>query len=172
MSVEPFHPMTKSFAPSPDTARDFRDALGQFATGVTVVTCVDGDGPLGMTANSFASVSLDPALVLWSPAKASKRYASFMAARHFTIHVISAEQAQMCAAFARDGRAFDAVPWHTGENGAPVLDGALSAFECTQSALHDAGDHTIIVGEVTRVTTAPGQPLTFFAGRYGGFAAT
>lgn len=172
MSVEPRRPMSTSFTPSPDTARALRDALGQFATGVTVVTCLDADGPLGITANSFASVSLDPALVLWSPAKASKRYASFVAAQRFVIHVIAADQAGLCAAFARDGRAFDAADWAAGDNGAPLLTGALSAFECTQSALHDAGDHTIIVGEVTRVITQPGTPLTFFAGQYGGFAAT
>lgn len=162
--------MTQTFAPSPDTARDLRNALGQFGTGVTVVTCIDGEGPLGMTANSFASVSLDPALVLWSPAKASKRYPSFVAAKSFAIHIVAAEQAGLCAGFARDGRAFDGADWAPGANGAPVLKNALSVFECEQSALHDAGDHTIILGKVTQVTTRPGAPLMFFGGRYGGFA--
>nr|WP_207382956.1 flavin reductase family protein [Pseudaestuariivita atlantica] len=161
--------MTQTFQPSPDTARDLRDALGRFGTGVTVVTCTDDEGPLGITANSFASVSLDPALVLWSPAKASKRYASFAAAKSFAIHIVGADQHHLCHRFARDGRAFDGAEWRTGRDGAPILDGALSVFECTTHAMHDAGDHTIIVGRVDHVTTGSGAPLLFYGGKYGGF---
>lgn len=169
MSLEPRHPMMQTFIPSPDTSRDLRNALGQFGTGVTVVTCADADGPMGITANSFASVSLDPALVLWSPAKASRRYPSFAAAQHFAIHIVGSEQTALCHRFSKDGRAFDGVDWHRNEHGAPVLADALTVFECTTEALHDAGDHTIIIGRVTRVATRSGTPLLFFGGQYGGF---
>ena len=161
--------MTHSFDPSLDNSRAFRDALGQFATGVTVITCNTAGGPLGITANSFASVSLDPPLVLWSPAKSSTRYPFFMAADHFAIHVMGAEQGGMCGAFARDGNAFAAFDWEVGLNNVPLLNGCLSRFECTKTAEHDGGDHSIIVARVTRASTRQGEPLLFHGGRYGGF---
>jgi flavin reductase (DIM6/NTAB) family NADH-FMN oxidoreductase RutF len=161
--------MAQTFVPGPETARAFRDALGRFATGVTVVTCATADGPLGFTANSFASLSLDPPLVLWSPAKASRRYAPFVEAAHFAIHVLGAEQGGMGAGFARDGTAFGAVPWGLNAEGVPVIDGTLARFECARAALHDAGDHTIVVGQVLRASFREGEPLVFSSGRYGGF---
>ncbi|MCC1491997.1 flavin reductase family protein [Cognatishimia sp. F0-27] len=165
-------PTLPSFDPAhADHSRAFRDALGQFGTGVTIVTCQTPDGPLGMTANSFASVSLDPPLVLWSPAKASRRYGPFIAAKRFGIHVIGADQSELCVNFARDGSgAFAKCDWEANTDGVPLLSGSLARFECAQEALHDAGDHTIIVARVTRVTTSEGAPLLFHAGRYGGFA--
>ena len=161
--------MAQTFVPGPDTARAFRDALGRFATGVTVVTCATPEGPLGFTANSFASLSLDPPLVLWSPAKASRRYAPFVEATHFAIHVLGAEQGGMGAGFARDGAAFGAVPWAWNADGVPVIEGTLARFECARAALHDAGDHTIVVGRVLRASLRNGEPLVFASGRYGGF---
>lgn len=162
--------LTHSFDPRLDNSRDFRDALGRFGTGVTVVTCATETGPLGITANSFASVSLDPPLVLWSPAKSSTRYPFFMAADHFAIHVVGDDQGALCRAFARNGSAFDACDWTTGAHGVPLIDGCLSRFECTKVAEHDGGDHSIVVARVTRVTTRDGAPLLFYSGRYGGFA--
>lgn len=162
--------MADSFDPALTDTRAFRDALGRFATGVTIVTCPTADGPLGITANSFASVSLDPALVLWSPAKSSSRYPFFAAAEHFAIHVVGAEQTDICMGFARNGNAFDQFDWETGAHRVPLLQNCLSRFECTKTAEHDGGDHTIIVARVTRVTTRTGEPLTFFGGSYGGFA--
>ncbi|MFP7674039.1 flavin reductase family protein [Marivita sp. S0852] len=164
--------MTHSFEPSHDTSRAFRDALGQYATGVTVITCNTQSGPLGITANSFASVSLDPPLVLWSPAKSSTRYPFFMAADHFAIHVMGAEQAGMCSAFARQGDAFDQFDWETGAHKVPLINGCLSRFECTKVAEHDGGDHSVIIARVTRATTRPGDALIFHGGRYGGFTQT
>ena len=161
--------LTHSFEPTLDTARDYRHALGRFGTGVTVVTCDTGDGPLGITANSFASVSLDPPLVLWSPAKSSSRYPFFMAADHFAIHVVAAEQAGLCKAFARDGNPFDQFDWHIGDHGVPLLDNSLSRFECIKTAEYDGGDHSIVVARVTKVTSRDGDPLLFYSGRYGGF---
>lgn len=159
----------QSQAPGVNT-RTFRNALGQFATGVTVVTCLDQDGaPIGITANSFASVSLDPPLVLWSPAKTSTRYGPFMAARHFAIHVMGADQAAICSGFARDGRAFETCDWTSNTHGVPILSGCLARFECSQNACHDAGDHTIIVGLVESFAAQDGTPLVFSSGGYGSF---
>ncbi len=158
-----------SFDPADTDGRPFRDALGKFGTGVTVITCATGDGPLGITANSFSSVSLDPPLVLWSPAKRSSRYPFYMAADHFAIHVMGAEQSDLCQGFARSGDAFDGLNWDTSETGVPLIHGCLSRFECTTTATHDGGDHSIIVARVTRVTTRPGTPLLFFNGNYGSF---
>jgi flavin reductase (DIM6/NTAB) family NADH-FMN oxidoreductase RutF len=158
-----------SFEPNADTSRALRNALGRFATGVTVITCNTPTGPIGMTANSFASVSLDPALVLWSPAKASKRYKAFTEAEHFAIHVMTAEQTDICNGFAKNGEAFDGYDWHACSKGVPLIAHCLSRFECARAAVHDAGDHSIIVGQVTRVSTQAAEPLMFYSGKYGGF---
>ena len=122
--------------PASHDSRAFRDALGRFGTGVTVVTCATPDGPLGITANSFASVSLDPPLVLWAPAKASSRYPFYSAADHFAIHVMGAEQSALCTGFARSGDAFDRFDWEESESGVPLLGGCLARFECTRTASH------------------------------------
>lgn len=164
--------MTHSFDPSLDNSRAFRDALGQYATGVTVITCNTPSGPVGITANSFASVSLDPPLVLWSPAKTSTRYAFFMAAEHFAIHVVGADQTDLCTAFARSGTAFDQFDWEVGLNNVPLFEGCLSRFECTKTAEFDGGDHTIILARVIRASMRAGDPLLFHGGRYGGFTQT
>jgi len=163
-------PTTHSFDPADADGRTFRDALGRYATGVTVITCATPTGPLGITANSFASVSLEPPLVLWSPAKSSSRYPFFMAAERFAIHVLGAEQIALCDAFARTGDAFDAFEWHHGPQDVPLIEGCLSRFECRQIAAHDAGDHSVLLGHVERVTTRIGAPLLFHTGQYGIFA--
>ncbi|MBP0482296.1 flavin reductase family protein [Sagittula salina] len=158
------------FNPADADPRAFRDALGRFATGVCVVTCATPDGPLGITANSFASVSLDPPLVLWSPARRSYRYPHFRAAKRFAIHVMGHEQSAICQGFARDGAAFAGLDLTHDDHGTPLIEGCLSRFECTQEAAHEAGDHTILVGHVHRVTTRDGAPLLFHAGFYGRLA--
>ncbi len=158
-----------TFDPAAGDTRAFRTALGRFGTGVTVVTCPTATGPLGITANSFASVSLDPPLVLWSPAKSSSRYPFFMATDHFAIHVMGEEQHGICGGFARSGDAFDGLDWEQSDQGVPLINGCLSRFECQKTAEHDGGDHTIIVARVTRVTTRPGKPLLFVSGTYGAF---
>ena len=154
-----------SFDPATDP-RAFRDALGAFATGVTVVTTQTPDGPVGITANSFASVSLDPPLVLWSPAKSSRRFHHFAEADRFAIHVLGADQRHICEAFTRDKHAFEGIDWHAGEDGTPLIENTLARFECTLDAAHDAGDHLIIVGRVRRADTRPGAPLLFAGGAY------
>ncbi|WP_210240200.1 flavin reductase family protein [Amaricoccus solimangrovi] len=146
--------------------RDLRDALGRFVTGVTVVTTRAEAGPLGMTVNSFASVSLDPPLVLWSPARRSSRFPAFEAAPYFAIHVLSAGQRDLAERFARPGAAFPDIPHETGMGGTPLLDGAVARFECRHAAGHDGGDHLIVVGEVLRLVTADLPPLVFNRGGF------
>jgi flavin reductase (DIM6/NTAB) family NADH-FMN oxidoreductase RutF len=155
----------KDFDPALDS-RAFRDALGAFATGVTVVTTSSDDGPVGITASSFASVSLDPPLVLWSPAKTSNRFSYFRHARHYAIHVLDGHQQSLCNGFASDRHAFEDVSWHADDNGVPLIDGCLARFHCTQEAVHDGGDHVIIVGRVRRASFRSGLPLLFQAGRF------
>lgn len=163
-------PYMESFRPGPETARAYRRALGAFGTGVTVVTCFDGDKPLAMTANSFSSVSLDPALVLWSPAVSSSRHDAFVAARGFSIHILAEGQLPLAQGFARDGRDWSRADWTTGATGAPALADALVRLDCTHFAAHGAGDHTIVLGQVEQVAERPGAPLLFVQGAYGGFA--
>ncbi len=157
-----------AFDPAEDP-RGYRDALGMFATGVTVVTTGSEDGPVGITANSFASASLDPPLVLWMPAKSSKRFQYFDAAEHFAIHVLDGHQQQVCNGFTRDKAAFDDLDWVTGPYDVPHIRGCLARFECSLHANHDAGDHVIILGKVDRAAFRPGLPLLFQSGRFVSF---
>lgn len=153
-----------------DNALPFRDALGRFATGVTLVTTQSDQGPIGMVANSFASVSLDPPLVLWSPARSSSRFSFFERAQHFAIHILSAEQADISVAFGRGAAGFDLVTHGPSDHGVPLIDGALARFECTTHATHDGGDHLIMVGRVGRVTLGHGLPMIFHAGKFRALA--
>jgi flavin reductase (DIM6/NTAB) family NADH-FMN oxidoreductase RutF len=158
-----------NFSPSPATARDFRDALGRFATGITIVTTQGPNGPMGFTANSFASVSLDPPLVLWSPAKASARFALFAEAQHYAIHILNADQAALSARFIRGGQGFEGLAHDLNDNGAPVIPNVLARFDCVQHATHDGGDHLIILGRVLHCAMCDGAPLLFSQGGYGAF---
>lgn len=157
-----------SFDPKADST-SFRAALGQFVTGVTIVTTDSPDGPVAIVANSFASVSLDPPLVLWSPAKASRRFEHFAGSRRYAINVLSDAQQDICAAVAQSKTAIKDVATTPSHCGMPLIDGALAIFECTLAATHDAGDHVIIVGEVTKAHHRAGDPLVFMAGNFGGF---
>lgn len=161
--------MAQELLPISDNERAYRNALGQFATGVTVITTQSDVGPLGITANSFASVSLDPALVLWSVAKGSKRHDAYTDGSPFVIHVMGAEQDAIASGFARDGQAFDGVAWHENAEGVRVIQECLSVFECETFATHDSGDHTIVVGRVLRFSQRDGEGLLFAQGKYGRF---
>lgn len=158
-----------AFTPSTDTTRALREALGQYATGVTVVTTNGPDGPIGLTANSFTSVSLDPALVLWCPARQSKRFNTFLNASHYAIHVLAADQLSLCRRFARSGDDFGDLDVGKTPEGLPLLPGVLARFDCAAESRHDGGDHAILVGRVLRAITRPGDPLLFWGGRYGDF---
>lgn len=162
--------MMQSFDPL--DSRALRGAFGRFGTGVTVITTQTAQGPLGMTANSFSSVSLDPALVLWSAAHRSKRHDAFATATHFCIHILGADQHAMAAHFASQGHDFSGLDWQPGPTGAPQLGGCLAALHCTPYAVHPAGDHSIIVGQVTHAAACAGSGagLLFDQGRFGTFA--
>ena len=157
-----------TFDPSTD-ADSFRGALGTFVTGVTVVTTDSIEGPVAIVANSFASVSLDPPLVLWSPAKSSRRFEHFAGSRRFAVHVLAADQRDICAAIIKSKTAIKNVPTHKSHCGMPIIEGALATFECNLEATHDAGDHVIVVGRVMKAHHRGGDPLVFHAGKYGAF---
>ena len=155
--------------PGPDTQRDFRNALGRFTTGVTVVTAATQDGPIGITVNSFASVSLDPPLVMWCPAKASHRYQYFVDAENFAIHVMGSDHSTIAQNFAKSPVAFDGLAASVNPNGVTVFDECIARYECTTVQRHDAGDHTIVVGHVTLAAHREGEALVFSRGLYGRF---
>lgn len=157
----------KVFIPGVANQRDLRDALGAFPTGVAVVTIMGPQGPMGMTINSFSSVSLDPPLILWSPAKSSSRHGQFVAAGHFAIHVLGADQHHLCARFTRGGPGFDGFAWALNGEEVPLIGGTLARFECRRATTHDAGDHTLVVGEVLRAAHREGDPLCFARGSFG-----
>lgn len=150
--------------------RVLRDALGRFATGVCVITAnTEENVPIGMTANSFAAVSLDPPLVLWSLQNGSEVFSDYASARYFNINVLSNDQQALSGEYARKGD-HRVKPEHfrPGKYGAPVIRNALVTFECELDATHAGGDHLIIVGQVRNMTHRPtGKPLLFYGGAYG-----
>ncbi|MDQ0315264.1 flavin reductase [Amorphus orientalis] len=150
--------------------RALRRTLGQFATGVTVITAMDPqDGTVvGMTANSFSSVSLDPPLILWSIVREAKSLPVFMRATHFAVNVLSKEQLDQSNRFARPGAdKFEDIEWSSGLGGAPVLPGTAAVFECARHVEHDGGDHLIMIGRVERFARYDREGLVFARGRYG-----
>lgn len=147
--------------------RGLRQALGRFVTGVTVVTCQGSEGPCGITANSFSSVSLEPPLVLWNIAKVSNSLQAYLDAEFFAINVLGAGQQSLSAHFAlSDHTVFDGVDFEASDKGVPILPGSVACFECRTQQIHDCGDHYIIVGEVERHRSDDGPPLLFFGGQY------
>ena len=150
---------------SPD---ELRHALGRFVTGVTIVTCRDEHGaPVGLTANSFNALSLDPPLVLWSLRQASSSIDAFTTASHFAINVLSAGQVDLSRRFARPSSAkFDEGEWTDGQGGAPLLAGCVAVFECRRRSHHPAGDHVLFIGEVERIGGSAATPLVYHAGHY------
>lgn len=162
-------PNPQSFEPNADNTRDLRRAFGCFGTGVTVVTAQRPEGPLAMTANSFSSVSLDPALVLWSPAKSSKRYDAFINALHFCIHILATDQLKMAEHFASNGTDFSIFEWTEGPGGAPTLVGCLAEFHCDTYAVHPAGDHSVVLGLIQHVIhhDREASGLLFECGKFG-----
>jgi 3-hydroxy-9,10-secoandrosta-1,3,5(10)-triene-9,17-dione monooxygenase reductase component len=146
----------------------FRNALGQFATGVTIITAIGKDGtPVGVTANSFNSASLDPPLVLWSLSKNSGTLAAFRESKYFAVHILSATQIELSNRFAapRDDK-FDGIAIEQGLGQIPLLDGCAARFECKTSYQYEGGDHIIFVGEVQRFVEADRQTLLYHKGKY------
>jgi flavin reductase (DIM6/NTAB) family NADH-FMN oxidoreductase RutF len=157
-------------SPEAVSSRAFRDALGRFATGITIVTTAGVEGSMGFTANSFASVSLDPPLVLWSPARSASRFCHFRDAQFFSIHILGIDQFHLIERFSRQGEGFNGLDHDVSVEGVPQFRDALARFDCVQHATHDGGDHLIIVGRVLRFGLREGAPLVFSQGAYGGFA--
>jgi len=146
---------------------DLRECLGRFATGVTVVTCRGSDGPCGITANSFSSVSLEPPLVLWNIAKVSNSLQAYLDAEHFAINVLAAGQQELSSHFAQsDHTVFNGIDYDTSARGVPLLPDSVARFECRTHHVHDCGDHYIIVGEVESFRSDEREPLLFYNGRY------
>lgn len=149
--------------------RTLRDALGCFATGVTVVTCFDSEGkPVGLTANSFTSVSLDPPLLLVCVHKDAASAAALIGSDHFAVNVLQTGQQPASIRFStRQEERFGANDWSRGEFGAPVLRESLGVFECQSYAVHEGGDHHILVGRVVKASFDRHlDPLLYFRGRY------
>lgn len=149
--------------------RTLRDALGSFATGVTVVTCLDGkDRPFGLTVNSFTSVSLDPPLLLVCIARRARCAPALAQAPHFAVNVLQTGQQPDSIRFStRDEDRFKTTSWTGGDTGAPLLMDSLAVFECERHASYNGGDHDILVGKVVRASFDPTMdPLLYFRGRY------
>ena len=145
-----------------------RAALGRFATGVTIITCRDAGGaPMGLTANSFSALSLDPALVLWSLRVASASLPAFDAASHFTVNVLAETQVDLSRRFASKlPDKFAEGHWLDGLGQSPVLAGCAAVFECALEARHLVGDHVLYIGRVLRLADLAVAPLLFQGGHY------
>lgn len=145
-----------------------RQALGRFATGVTIITCLDAQGrAVGLTANSFSSLSLDPALVLWSLRRTSPSLAAFSAARNFAVNVLGEAQVDLSRHFAsQTPNRFSEGLWSPGREGVPILAGSAAVFECTVFSQQDAGDHVLFIGQVQAYGESLVPPLLFQAGHY------
>ncbi len=152
----------------PFDTREMRDVLSSFATGVTIVTCCDSQGaPVGITASSFNSVSMEPPLILWSLAKTALSAEAFRAAAHFAVHVLAVDQVDLSNRFAKSGTdKFSGVDYATDRNGVPLLGGTASRFDCSTWQVYEGGDHWIIVGEVENIARENKDGLVFSAGTY------
>ncbi|HEV2373164.1 MAG TPA: flavin reductase family protein [Streptosporangiaceae bacterium] len=159
-----------SVGPGPAPA-GFRQVLGHFCTGVTVITTADAEGPAGFTCQAFAALSLDPPLVLFCPSRLSSTWRRIERTGHFCANVLADGQQELARVFgtSRTDR-FTGVRWSPSSSGAPVLDGVLTWLGSIVEAVHEAGDHHVVIGRVTELGDCrPGQPLLFYRGR---FAAT
>ncbi len=148
--------------------KDFRRALGMFATGVTIVTTTSADGaPIGVTANSFNSVSLDPPMVLWSLANNARSLEAFSQSTHWNVHILSNEQEALSNRFARAGEdKFNGLEMDSQPSGAPLLPGCSARFQCKTAFKYEGGDHTIFVGEVVQYDSCAVPPLVYVTGGY------
>lgn len=148
----------------------FREVLGHFVTGVTIVTAIEDGEPVGFTCQAFTSLSLDPPLVALAPGKSSTSWPRIAAAGSFCVNILSEGQEALSRDFAvSGGDKFAGVGWRPAGNGAPVLDGALAWVECAFVRSHDAGDHELVVGRVQDMGVSRGRPLIYYRGGFGRF---
>jgi 3-hydroxy-9,10-secoandrosta-1,3,5(10)-triene-9,17-dione monooxygenase reductase component len=154
-----------------DQAR-FREVLGHFATGVTIVTALEEGLPVGFSCQSFAALSLDPPMVVLAPARASTSWPRIRAAGAFCVNILGEHQEAVCRAFAiSGGDKFSGVGWRPGITGAPVIDGSLAVVECELGDIFEGGDHEIVTGSVISLEVGEGGPLLFYRGGFGRFVS-
>ena len=150
-------------------ARQFRDVLGLFASGVTVVTSMADGAPVGMTCQSFTSVSLAPPLVMFSPARTSRAWPLMQRAGYFCVNILAADQSDISNAMATKGTdKYDGIGWRPASTGAPLLDGVLGYVDCTVQSVHEAGDHYVVLGRVKELGFVDDdrKPLLYYRGGY------
>ena len=154
-----------------DQAR-FREVLGHFATGVTIVTASEDGEPVGFSCQSFAALSLDPPMVILAPAKSSTSWPRIAEAGAFAVNILAEHQEAICLNFAvSGGDKFDGVAWTAGTTGAPVIKGSLATIECTLGAIYEGGDHELVTGHVVAMEVGSGSPLLFYRSGFGRFVA-
>jgi 3-hydroxy-9,10-secoandrosta-1,3,5(10)-triene-9,17-dione monooxygenase reductase component len=148
--------------------RTFRTVLGQFCTGVTIITTMDAEGPVGFACQSFAALSLDPPLVLFCPTKVSRSWSAIEQSGKFCVNVLAEEQQATCARFgSREPDKFAGIGWQPSPLGSPILDGALAHIDCTVEQVHDGGDHFVVFGRVSSLSELKDErPLLFYRGQY------
>jgi flavin reductase (DIM6/NTAB) family NADH-FMN oxidoreductase RutF len=152
---------------TPVSGRRFRDALAQFATGVTIITARAQHGFVGFTANSFNSVSLEPPLIIWSLARRSRSLGVFEGAVQYAVNVLSHDQLELARRFSRPHTdRFAGVAFRLGQADAPLIEGCVAWLECRHHALHPAGDHMLFIGEVISAARCRLPPLVWHSGRY------
>ena len=165
--------MREAVPPAVDPAT-FRAVLGRFCSGITVITALGPGGPLGLTCQSFSSLSLDPPLVLFSPSRGSTTWPRIREVGQLCVNVLAEEHSWLAAAMAKSGTdKFAGVCWSTSAHGAPRLDGAVAWLDCAVEAEHDGGDHTIVVASVHGLSPGPAaRPLLYYRGQYAALAAS
>ncbi|RBO96070.1 3-hydroxy-9,10-secoandrosta-1,3,5(10)-triene-9,17-dione monooxygenase reductase subunit [Nocardia puris] len=170
MSPGPRDAAAAGVAPPAIEPRRFRNVLGQFCTGITVIAAFGpGGAPVGFACQSFAAVSLDPPLVLFCPVRDSSTWAAIEESGLFCVNILAEEQREVCARFgSREPHRFASIAWHTSARGLPLLDDALATLECSVASVADGGDHHIVVGRVLELSepAASGRPLLYYRGRY------
>jgi 3-hydroxy-9,10-secoandrosta-1,3,5(10)-triene-9,17-dione monooxygenase reductase component len=154
--------------------RTFKDVMGHFATGVTVVTALEEGIPVGFTCQSFVSLSLEPPLVGLAPSKSSTSWPRIARAGTFCVNVLAEHQHALGRTFAvSGGDKFDGVSWHSADvGGAPIIDGSLAWVNCELELIHDAGDHELVIGKVLDLAVGDGSPLLFYKSAFGALTAT
>lgn len=154
----------------PIDGKQFRTVLGQFCTGITIITTLDDGEPVGFACQSFAALSLDPPLVLFCPTKASRSWAAIERSGTFCVNVLAEEQQSTCARFgSREPDKFAGIDWTKSPLGSPILDGSLAHIDCSVESVHDGGDHWVVFGRVSSLSEIKEQrPLLFYRGQYTG----
>lgn len=147
---------------------EFRNVMGHFASGITIITATEDSLPVGFTCQSFISLSLDPPFVALAPAKSSTSWPKIAKAGTFCVNILAASQRHVCEAFAvSGGDKFSHVPWRPAQLGAPIIDGVLAWVECSLELTHDAGDHELVIGRVLTFDHSDGLPLLYFRSEFG-----